>query len=320
MPAFDVTTNPTKLTPLKPGDKATVVVTATSRLARPVTARATSVVVPDSFQKLVKAPPNAQRTFNQAGATQEFPFTIEVPADAKAGSCTVRFDVVDIDHQDDNFGQSSMLKVDIEVPPSAPTPPKPKWPWWIWVILGVAVVGVGIGLWFLLKPKHNMPNVVQMSFDAAKNELDKDSIRIVRVDTLDADTTAWKGNVVIRQRPAAGSRLNKDTNSVTLVVQKLYTVVPPLKGQRTDTASFRLGRAGLNFTGVARCNNDLSFNGRVYSVVPAEGTLQAQNSMVTFYVGEHQPTPCPLIRHDRILILEHAVVPATAVPRVRPDS
>src|SRR4026207_741994 len=134
MPAFDVTTNPTKLPPLQPGEKAPVVVPATSRLARAVTARANKVVDPKSFDAFVKPPANAQRTFNQAGATQDFQFTVEIPADAKAGSATVRFDVVDVDQPDDNFGQSSGLQVVVEVPPPAPPPDKPKVPWWVWLI------------------------------------------------------------------------------------------------------------------------------------------------------------------------------------------
>ena len=154
MPAFDVTTNPTKLDrPLKPGDQATIVVTATNRLPRPVTGCANAVVVPPgSFDSYIQ-PKNAQRMFNQAGSTQEFPFTVAIPAAATAASFNVRFDIVDIDHQDDNFGQSSLLKVTVEGSGIIPPPP-PKRRWWLWVAIATAaIVVLGLLIWLLVRPK-----------------------------------------------------------------------------------------------------------------------------------------------------------------------
>jgi len=317
MPAFDVTTNPTKLPPLKPGDKATIVVTATSRLPRPVTGRAMAVVVPDSFQKLVKPPAVAQKMFSQAGATQEFQFTVEIPADAKAGSCTTRFDVFDIDNKDDNFGQSSAQKIEI-VPAPEPVVEKKKRPWLIWVIVAAAVVVLGVVAVILWPKGHKMPNVVEMTFENAQAALAPDSIRIIRVDTLDSDTAAWKGNVVIRQRPAGGSKLNKDSNSVTLVVQMPYTVVPELTRQRPDVAANRLGLAGLSSAGYSTCTNDASVNGLVSSLSPPAGRLVARNSTVSVYVGAFQPTACPTRRRDVRIQLESAV-PGRVLTPLRPN-
>lgn len=292
MPAFDVTTNPTKLDPLKPGGKATIVVTATNQLPRAVTARAQQVVEPATYDALVKPPPNPQRTFSQKGATQDFPFTIEIPADAKAGSFTTRFDVVDREQPNDNFGQSPALKVVIEVPPPPPPPDGQPKPWWFWVLIGLGVVILGIVLWILFKPKHKMPDVVGMAFTDAQAKLAKDSIRIVRVDTLNADTSEYKGNEVIEQKPVGGTKLNPDTNLVRLVVQKPYTVVPVVKHLTDVAAAGLIGAADLGPLGVAgRCQTATSpDNGKVVDVSPAESTLVAQNSPVTITLLSVQPT------------------------------
>jgi hypothetical protein len=315
MPAFDVTTNPPKLNPLKPGDKATIVVTATSRLARPVTGRVMSVVVPDSFQKMVKPPAVAQKLFNQAGATQEFAFTIEIPADAKTGSCTARFDVFDVDNKDDNFGQSTTYKIEW-VEPVVVVEEKKKRPWLVWVIVAAVVVIAGIAAAIFWPRGHKMPDVAGMSFTAAKALLDPDSISIVRVDSLDPDTSKYKGDEVIRQDPAGGTKLKDDSNSVKLWVQRPFTVVPALIRQKPDVAANRLGLAGLASTGFASCTNDASFGGVVMNLSPQAGTLVARNSNVNVYVGAFQATTCPTRHRDvRIELGRTMVVAPGVVPR-----
>ncbi len=321
MPAFDVLTNPTSLPQLKPGDKKTIVVTATSRLTRAVTGRAVPFVEPRAFAVMVKPPARAEQNFSQAGVTQEFPFSVEIPADAKAGSFTVRIDVVDVDHQDDNFGQSPVLKVVVVVAPVVQPPPKKKW--WIWVAIAVAaIVVVAVVLKIALGGGRKMPDVVKMNFTDAQAVLAKDSIRIQRVDTLNSDTSTYKPDVVIEQKPRRGAKLNKDTNSVRLVVQTPFAVVPVLSGQVSDTANHRLGLAGFpNIRAFSTCNNNLAFNGKVFHVLPREGTLQARNTQVTFWVGAFQPTPCPVRQRETLIQLERIPMPArTGQPRIRPDS
>lgn len=321
MPAFDVTTNPTTLQPLKPGDKATIVVTATSRLARAVTARANKVVDPKVFDTFVKPPANLQRTFSQSGATQEFPFMVEIAADAKAGSGTVRFDVVDVDQPDDNFGQSSALKLVVEVPPPPPPPIKPKVPWWIWLIAGVVLIGIGIVIWRVLAGgKGKMPDVVAMTFGDAKAAIGIDSSRITRVDTLDADTAAWHGDVVIRQSPPKGTSLKPDTTKVRLVVQKPFTVVPDLAGLPGIEAGRLLGDAGLGISLGYKCQTTPSPNeGHVVGFNPAAKTLVPRNSKVGVTVLTVQ-TMCLVIVfppiHERIL--QETELKRSA--RVAPDS
>jgi hypothetical protein len=320
MSAFDLTTNPIKLDPLKPGGKATIVVTATNRMPRAVTARAQKVVVPPTFDAMVKPPPNPQRTFSQTGATEQFPFTIEIPANAQAGSFTTRFDVVDVTNQDDNFGQSAALKVTIEAVAAPPPPPPPK-KWWLWVAIAVGVVILGVVLYLIFRPKNNMPDVTGMRFAAADSLLAAKKIHSVRRDTLSQDTTAWKADVVIRQDPKGGSKLKPDSNSVTLVVQSSFTVVPVLKRLPSSPAANKLGLAGLPAAAFSRCNNDASFNELVFLVSPPEGTIVARNTTVTFYVGAFQATQCPRNWRDVRIELERVMLPGRVDRvRIRPDS
>lgn len=156
MPAFDVTTNPLKLPALKPGEQATIVATVTNRLSRRVTARAVAMVKPDSFKELVKPPANSQRTFAQTGATEEFQFTVQAPADAVPGSFTVMLAAYDVDQQDDNFGSSAPLTVTILPRDDGGGKPPPK-RWWIWVLVAVGVIGVGLLIWALVHKKAPPP-------------------------------------------------------------------------------------------------------------------------------------------------------------------
>jgi hypothetical protein len=320
MPAFDVLTNPTTLPPLKPGEKKTIVVTATSRLSRAVTGRAVPVVEPRTFAAMVKPPAKAEQNFSQAGVTQEFPFSVEIPTDAKAGSFTVRIDVVDVDHQDDNFGQSPVLKVVIAPPPPKPVPPPNGGkPWWFWVLIGVGVLVVGVVLFILFRPKKGgIPDVTKMTYDSAEAQLARENIRARRLNILDRDTAAWKGGMVMRQRPKAGSPLGKDSTVDTLEVQIPFTVVPILAGQQPDVAANKLGLAGLSSSGMSRCTNKPAAQGLVLFLNPAEGSLVARNSGVTVYLGAYQQLPCPRIPKDQVIELQQVRVRAgglAPVPR-----
>lgn len=300
MPAFEVTTNPRTLPPLKPGEKVGIVVTATNRLRYAVTARAQKVVTPPAFDAMVKPPATPQGTFPHEGATYDFTFSIEIPADAQAGKFRTRFDVVDTEQPNDNFGQSSEVEAVIVVEEKEPPPP-PKKKWWIWVVIAVVVVGVGIGIWRLVSNGHEMPDVVTMTFADAKAAIDIDSARLVRVDTLDLDTAAWHGDVVIRQAPAAGTSL-EDTTKVRLVVQRPFSVVPTLMNLDGATAGARIGAAGFALGLASRCQTTASSqNGRVVQVRPPERTVQPRATTVTITLLTVQPS-CLIIHFDSAMI------------------
>jgi len=159
MPAFDVTTNPLKLSPLKPGEQAKIVATVTNRLGRRVKARAFADVEPESFKTLVKPPSDFERSFAQTGATEDFVFTVQVPANAAPGSFTVAIVACESVLPDDNFGSSAPLTVTIIPGDGGGAKPRPK-RWWIWVLVGAAVVGLGALIWALThhaKPPNPQP-------------------------------------------------------------------------------------------------------------------------------------------------------------------
>jgi len=162
MPAFDVTVNPTTLE-AKAGEKKTVVVTVTNKLGRPVTARAKAVVDPSTGAAWVKAPANAQQTFNQANATLEFQFGLEVPSNAAAGLYKLRFDVVDVDQQDDNFGQSPMIALTVPKPPDVVVANGGRGiPWWVWLVAALVILGAGFGIWKAFFSPKALPPPTQL--------------------------------------------------------------------------------------------------------------------------------------------------------------
>lgn len=289
MPAFDVTANPTTLT-VKPGEKKTIVVTATNRLGRPVTARAKAVVDPPAGSTLVKAPANAQQLFNQANATLEFQFGLDVPVTATGGLYKVRFDVVDVDQVDDNFGQSPMISVTVEKAMPIPPPPPPN-RWWIWLVAALVILGVGFGVWKVFFSAKKMPDLVKKSYPDAIAGLDAAQFVITRVDTLVADTINFVRGVVVTQSIPSGTKLEADSNALRLVVQQSYAVVPNLVDMSPLDAVAKLANDSLQFQQTFAPQPTTDKVGQVASSVPAAGVLVARNTTVTFAVRSHS-VPC----------------------------
>jgi hypothetical protein len=285
MPAFDVTANPTTLV-VKPGEKKTLVITATNSLGRPVTARAFAVVTPPIGSAWIKAPPDAQRVFNQAKATQEFQFGIELPATAPAGSYTVRVDVVDIELPDDNFGQSPTIA--LTVPKAEVTTVVTDTggiPWWVWVVAAVVIIGVGFGLWKVFFSSKKMPDLVKRSYAEALAALDTSRFVITRVDTLHQDTTSFVRGAVIGQSIPAGTKLEADSNALRIVVQQSYAAVPNLVGMAPLDAVKKLANDSLEFAqSFQPMPTHTPEEGKIVSTNPAAGTLVARNTPVTFVV------------------------------------
>jgi len=291
MPAFDVTANPTTLT-VKPGEKKTIVVTATNRLGRPVTARAKAVVDPATGAAWVKAPPNVQQLFNQANATLEFQFGLEVPANASAGLYKLRFDVVDVDLQDDNFGQSPTVAVTVPKAEVVVSPPTPN-SWWIWAVAAAVVLGAGFGIWKAFFSAKKMPDLVKKSYAAALAELDTARFVITRVDTLSPDTINFVRGVVITQSIAPKSKLAADSNALRLVVQQSYAAVPSLVGMTPMDAVKKLANDSLDFAQSMAPQQTHEGEGTVASTDPPPTTLVARNTKVTFFVRTFSQ-PCTL--------------------------
>lgn len=302
MPAFDVTVSPAQLA-LKGGDQGTFVVTATSRMTRRVTARAELAVTPDSHAAWFRPQGETQRVFAAANATEKFSYEVTVPAGQAAVSLTCTPSVVDVEAPEDNFGIGTALAITVtqEARPT-PAPPKP-FPKWIIGVAALVLIGAGIGIWLLLRGGGGeMPDLVTQQFGAAENSLREKPVVVLRVDSLSAvaDTVRFPAGAVMAQSPAAGAELkgNEEApDTVRLVVQKDFTVVPPnlVDATPVDAAS-RLGLAGLAVRSrgvVVRATADM---GKVRSTTPASGTLAVVGDTVTIGVGARFCPPntlCP---------------------------
>ena len=290
MPAFDVTANPTTLT-VKPGEKKTIVVTATNRLGRPVTARAKAVMDPSNGSAWVKPPANAQQMFKQANATLEFQFGLEVPANAAAGLYKLRFDVVDIDLQDDNFGQSPTIAVTVPKTEAVVPPPPPN-RWWIWAVAAAVVLGAGFGIWKAFFSAKKMPDLVKKTYASALAELDTARFVITRVDTLNSDTINFARGVVVTQSIAPKAKLAADSNALRLVVQQSYALVPNLVGMTPLDAVQKLANDSLAFVQAFDPQaTHTPEEGKIVSTSPPATTLVARNTAVTFVVRSFSQ-PC----------------------------
>lgn len=290
MPAFDVTANPPTLDGTR-GKKQTIVVTATNRLGRPVTARAIAVVDPATAASWVTAPADAQRVFNQPNATQEFQFGFEVPATAKAGNYTVRIDVVDVDLPDDNFGQSPAIAVKVEeFKEIVPPPPPPRW--WILVAAAVVVLGVAFGIWKVFFSAKKMPDLVKRPYAEAIAALDTSRFIITRVDTLSQDTTTFVRGVVISQSIPPKTKLEADSNALRLVVQQSYALVPNIVGMVPMAAVKKLANDSLDYREAFDGRPEHTpEEGKIVSTNPAVGSLVPRNTPVTFVVRTFS-VPC----------------------------
>jgi len=300
MPAFDVTLNPATLDGTR-GKKQTLIVTATNRLGRPVTARAVPVADPPVAGAWVTAPPDAQRLFNQPNATEKFQFTFEVEAQAKPGAYTLRFDVVDVDLPDDNFGQSQVVAIHVPEVPVIVPPSPPPFKWWILVVAGVLVLGVGFAVWKLFFSAKKMPKVEALAYDDALKALDTARFVITRKDTLHSDTVTYGRNVVISQSIAAKTKLKADSNQLTLLVQQNYAAVPNLVGLLPLDAVKKLADAGLDFTqNFEAKTTHTPEEGKVVSSNPPAATMVLGNTKVTFFVRSYSE-PCNDPRCIRVI-------------------
>jgi PASTA domain-containing protein len=294
MPAFDVTANPTRLS-LKPGASGTLVVTVTNRLGRSVTARADKVVTPPAAAAWVKAPADAQRVFSDQPTTQEFRFEVGIPANATPQSFTVRVDVVEVGAPDDNFGQSETIGVTVPAPDVKPVNGGKGIPVWVWPIVAVVVIGIGIGIWLATRGHGNkFPDLVKKSKADALKLVDTTRIFAIWVDTLNADTVAFKGGIVIAQKPPADSALKavkpaRDT--LRIQVQRSFTLVPHVKGLDPSVAANNLGRDSLGLQLGSDCATVHSADdGKVVSSAPDEGALVARGTPVRINVRVFQTT------------------------------
>lgn len=306
MPAFDVTASPAQLT-LKAGEKGTVTVTVTNCLNHEVTARADMVVTPQAAEAWVTAPAATQCRFSGQKATDKFLYEVELPPGYAEGiSFTLRVDVVDVDHMEDNFGQSNAVAVTVPAPaPVKPDNGKKKIPVWVWPVAAAVLIGIGVVLWLVLR-QGGMPGVVGKSYAEAEKLLQQEGLAVQRVDSLSsaADTATYGRGIVMKQWPEAGTKLTgkKDApDTARVVVQKDFTVVPDsIVNVAPVEAGSRLGMAGLAVRMLSKSTDSATAaSGKIVDAQPGPQTLAVRGDTVSLYTGLfrrfHLP---PIVVHD----------------------
>lgn len=298
MPAFDVTASPAQLT-LKAGEKGTVTITVTNCLGREVTARADMVVAPQAAEAWVTAPAATQRRFSAQKATDDFRYEVEIPADyAQGTSFTLRVDVVDVDHMEDNFGQSNAVAVTVPAPaPVKQDTDGKKIPFWVWPVAAAVIVGIGVVLWLVLR-QGGIPEVVHKSYAEAEKLLQQEGLAVQRVDSLSsaADTATFGRGIVMKQSPEAGAKLTgtkENPETVRVVVQKEFTVVPDgIVNVAPVDAGIRLGNAGLAVRVLLTpTDSATAASGRIVNANPVPQTLAVRGDTVSLYVGQVRTRP-----------------------------
>jgi len=238
---------------------------------------------PSNGSAWVRPPANAQQMFKQANATLEFQFGLEVPANATAGLYKLRFDVVDVDLQDDNFGQSPTIAVTVPKAEVVVPPPPPN-RWWIWALAAAVVLGAGFGIWKAFFSAKKMPDLVKKSYATALDALDTARFVITRVDTLSTDTINFARGVVVTQSIEPKTKLEADSNALRLVVQQSYTVVPNLVDMTQINAVAKLAKDSLDFTRSSVLHRNPAEVGTIASTDPPATTLVPRNSKVNLVV------------------------------------
>jgi len=288
MPTFQVVVNPASLS----GERTlaqSLVVTATNTTDRITSARASVRANPATATAWVTAPLNVIGRFPGKNATQDFPFSLKVPADAPAGTYTLLFDVIDTELPDDHFGTSAPLALVVDpktVVDGGKQAPK-RW----WIVVVVVVLGVGFLVWKVFIDKKGMPDLVKQPYTAAVARLDTNKFTITRVDSL-ADTSSFARGVVLSQSIPPKAKLEAKGNQLRLVVQASWAVVPAVVAREVDVAAVTLGNDSL----VLRIQEDqrLSPNpvpgdGRVTSADPPAGTLVRRGQPITLVVIRRRP-------------------------------
>jgi beta-lactam-binding protein with PASTA domain len=156
----------------------------------------------------------SERQFTAAG-THTFTVRIKTPPTATAGTYSLKVRAVAINDPDNDFAESPVVVFDIAAPPVAA--PKKGLPWWIFAAIGggVAVVaGVVVAVILLTGGGMKVPNVVDLPFVEAEQQLTAAKFTVVQENDPDSDKAP---GIVTGQDPAAETKL-KEGGQVTLRV------------------------------------------------------------------------------------------------------
>jgi len=147
-------------------------------------------------------------------ATDKLTVTAQVPKDSKPGTYTLQAMIFDVRQPEDHCDLSQTVRIEVGAAPEAPRPVEGKpFPWWILAaVLGVLLVA-GLTTWLLWPKGVAVPGVVGLAAQQAKSALQGASLSVAEVTE---PSTAAIGEV-IRQDPAAGTEVKKDSQVVIYV-------------------------------------------------------------------------------------------------------
>jgi len=294
MPTFQVTVNPPELKGQR-GTEQAISVTVTNTLERPATARVMLRPGPSSPGAWVTPPPDNLGRYPSRNASQQFTFTLRIPADAPAGSYSLLFDVVDTDLPDDHFGTSAPMSF-VLAPLGSPVPtPQAKPRWWILVAAAVLVIGLGVVVWKVFFDKGEMKDLREKKYLEGVASLAADTtvqFSILRADTLSRDTMKYKPGTIVAQSIRPGAKLRDSVNMLILTVQRSFTAVPSVVGKELTEAAALLGKDSLflemYFRTYRHAKNTDSI--KVVQTIPPPGALVGRGQRVTLIVAT--PIPC----------------------------
>jgi len=181
--------------------------------------------------------------------------------------------------------------------PATPQHDRRNWGGIVAAVLGLALLMVVV-IYVLVTSKESseaappveVPNVVNLQFDAAKTTLEAKGFRVSRLD--DQFSTQAPGTV-LKQDPSGG-RLADEGSTVVLTVSSTEVTIPAVTGQQFDVAAPALQRLSLV---PARSNVDSDQPpGTVLGVDPPSGTKVAKGSTVTLKVAAEPGIEIPDIR------------------------
>jgi serine/threonine-protein kinase len=158
--------------------------------------------------------------------------------------------------------------------------------WWLWLLALLAVVAVALGAYLLTAHKQvAVPDVVGRTADAATAVLQRDHLQAAYRSVVSRTVPR---NQVIRQNPAAGAKVDRDsTVLLTVSAGRGSAPVPQVQGLTEKAANRALRAAGFNVK-VKRAYSDTVEAGKVISASPSAGTSLDRGKTVTITVSRGQ--------------------------------
>lgn len=160
---------------------------------------------------------------------------------------------------------------------------------WIWVMGVLAVVGFIIGMYLsatvLARGEVAVPNIVEMSVEDAQNTLDKVSLKVEVVKTVNHPTIT-KG-LIISQAPKAEETVKKYSKVEVQVSDGAIMVdVPNVSNSSLLSAEVALANVGLLVGEVTRVYHSQILPGQVIQQDPSSGKQVPQGTSVNLIISK----------------------------------